>query len=121
MKKLCAPLCWLALLCATSVMRGAEAPATLIVEPLGTGEFDFNPQTGVATATNGVVVRSGKATLTASKVTVDQTGGDVLAEGINRMRQGKIEIAAGYDGEFGHIKIFQPGEREQIEQQMALF
>ena len=81
MKKLCAPLCWLALLCATSVMRGAEAPATLIVEPLGTGEFDFNPQTGVATATNGVVVRSGKATLTASKVTVDQTGGDVLAEG----------------------------------------
>ena len=43
---------------------------------------------------------------------IQRVAGDVLAEGINRMRQGKVEIAAGYDGEFGTIKIFESGERE---------
>ncbi len=52
---------------------------------------------------------------------IQHAAGDVLAEGINRMRQGKISIAAGYDGEFGTIKIFESGEREHIEQQMVLF
>jgi uncharacterized protein (TIGR00375 family) len=47
--------------------------------------------------------------------------GDVIAEGVNRMRQGKVTIAAGYDGEFGTVKIFESGEREAIEQQMVLF
>ena len=28
-----------------------------------------------------------------------------------------MEIAAGYDGEFGTIKIFESGEREHIEKQ----
>ena len=52
---------------------------------------------------------------------IKQVAGDVLAEGIKRMRQGKVEIAAGYDGEFGTIKIFESGEREQIEKQLSLF
>jgi PHP family Zn ribbon phosphoesterase len=52
---------------------------------------------------------------------IKEAAGDVLAEGINRMRQGKVEIAAGYDGEFGTIKIFEAGERESIEQQLSLF
>ena len=52
---------------------------------------------------------------------IQRVAGDVLAESINRMRQGKVEIAAGYDGEFGTIKIFESGEREHIEQQMSLF
>ncbi len=52
---------------------------------------------------------------------IKRAAGDVLAEGISRMRQGKVEIAAGYDGEFGTIKIFESGEREAIEQQMVLF
>ena len=52
---------------------------------------------------------------------IKEAAGDVLAEGVNRMRQGKVEIAAGYDGEFGTIKIFESGEREHIEKQMALF
>lgn len=47
--------------------------------------------------------------------------GDVLAEAISRMRQGKVHIAAGYDGEFGTIKIFNAKERRQIEKQMVLF
>jgi len=52
---------------------------------------------------------------------IQRAAGDVLAEGIKRMREGKVEIAAGYDGEFGTVKIFEHGEREQIEQQMVLF
>ncbi len=52
---------------------------------------------------------------------IKRAAGDVLAEGVNRMRQGKVSIAAGYDGEFGTIKIFGSEEREHIEQQLALF
>jgi uncharacterized protein (TIGR00375 family) len=52
---------------------------------------------------------------------IQRVAGDVLAEGINRMRQGKVDIAAGYDGEFGTIKIFGPGEREHIDKQLSLF
>jgi len=52
---------------------------------------------------------------------IKEAAGNVLAEGINRMRQGKVQIAAGYDGEFGTIKIFESGEREQIEKQLVLF
>ena len=52
---------------------------------------------------------------------IQRAAGDVLAEGIKRMREGKLEIAAGYDGEFGTIKIFESGEREHIEHQLALF
>ena len=37
------------------------------------------------------------------------------------MRQGKVGIAAGYDGEFGTIKIFESGEREHIDKQMSLW
>ena len=52
---------------------------------------------------------------------IQHAAGDVLAEGINRMRQGKVEIAAGYDGEFGTIKIFESGEREHIEEAIGLY
>ena len=52
---------------------------------------------------------------------IQRVAGDVLAEGINRMRQGKVGIAAGYDGEFGTIKIFESGEREHIDKQMSLW
>ncbi len=52
---------------------------------------------------------------------IQHAAGDVLAEAIYRMRQGKVGIAAGYDGEFGTIKIFESGEREHIEKQLSLF
>ena len=37
--------------------------------------------------------------------------GDLIAEGVNRTRQGKVEIAPGYDGEYGTIKLFSSQER----------
>lgn len=52
---------------------------------------------------------------------IKKIAGEVIAEGISRMRQGKIDIAAGYDGEYGTIKIFSQKEREAIDQQLALF
>ncbi|MDE2223627.1 MAG: hypothetical protein KGK03_11215 [Candidatus Omnitrophica bacterium] len=52
---------------------------------------------------------------------IKKSAGEVIAEGISRMRQGRLAIAAGYDGEFGTIKIFEDGERETIERQLSLF
>ncbi len=52
---------------------------------------------------------------------IKKSAGDIVAEGIARMRQGKVEIAAGYDGEFGTIKIFSDKERQRIDRQLALF
>lgn len=54
---------------------------------------------------------------------IQKASGALLAEGIGRMRKGDIQIAAGYDGEFGKIKIFSTQEKEQIleKEQLTLF
>jgi len=45
-----------------------------------------------------------------------------VAEGIMRMRQGKVNIEAGYDGEYGIISLFGPEEQEhEGEKQLSLF
>mgnify|MGYP000026493219 CR=1 FL=1 len=45
-----------------------------------------------------------------------------IADGIMRMRQGKINIEAGYDGEYGVISLFGPEEQEpEGEKQLSLF
>jgi DNA helicase II / ATP-dependent DNA helicase PcrA len=45
---------------------------------------------------------------------IDEAGIPLLKESIERMREKKIIIAPGYDGEFGRIKIFEEGERESL-------
>jgi len=42
-----------------------------------------------------------------------------LAEGIKRVREGDLQLLAGYDGEYGIIKIF--GEEEGKKEQLTLF
>ncbi len=37
-------------------------------------------------------------------------GSPVLADAIERMREGRVIRDAGYDGEYGVIRVFQPGE-----------
>ena len=37
---------------------------------------------------------------------IDDAGGPLLAEGIRRMRAGHVQATAGYDGEFGVIRLF---------------
>lgn len=47
--------------------------------------------------------------------------GTLIAEGIRRVRDGKVNIAAGYDGEYGTVKIFSDQERAAPDDQLQLF
>lgn len=46
---------------------------------------------------------------------------EVVKVAIERMRQGKVLIEAGYDGEYGRIRVFEKGELEELFGQKALF
>ena len=48
-----------------------------------------------------------------------RVGGEPLAEAVRRMRAGELAIDAGYDGQFGTVRIFAPGERDHLAGQMA--
>ncbi|MHB8068575.1 MAG: UvrD-helicase domain-containing protein [Desulfobaccales bacterium] len=48
-------------------------------------------------------------------------GGNLLAYGIDKMRQGRVHIAPGYDGVFGEISLFTPEERREVLGQGALW
>jgi PHP family Zn ribbon phosphoesterase len=37
------------------------------------------------------------------------------------MRQGKINIRPGFDGEYGKISIFDEGEKKKPDEQLSLF
>jgi len=50
---------------------------------------------------------------------IKNTAGPLLAEGIRRLRDGKVRIQEGFDGEFGRIKVFE--EDELANTGMSLF
>ncbi len=52
---------------------------------------------------------------------IAKSAGALVAEGIRRVREGKLQIAAGYDGEYGTIHIFSDDERATAKEQMTLF
>ncbi len=52
---------------------------------------------------------------------ISRFAGDMVAEGIKRIRAGEIKIAAGYDGEFGKIQLFEKAEREEFTTQLSFF
>ena len=52
---------------------------------------------------------------------IASAGGALLAEGVRRMRGGEVTIAAGYDGEYGVIKLFDAHERTVAQNQIGLF
>ncbi|HEY8485229.1 MAG TPA: UvrD-helicase domain-containing protein [Longimicrobiales bacterium] len=45
---------------------------------------------------------------------IERQGGPLVAEAVRRVRAGEVRIAAGYDGEYGTIRLFEPGERERF-------
>lgn len=46
---------------------------------------------------------------------------EMVAEGVRRVREGKLNIRPGYDGEFGKISIFEEHERKKEKAQKSLF
>lgn len=56
---------------------------------------------------------------------IEKAAGERIAEGIRRVRTGKVNIAAGYDGEFGTIHLFSDEEAKTRspaqDKQMSLF
>ncbi len=51
---------------------------------------------------------------------IAQVGGNLIAEGIRRMRVGEVDILPGYDGDYGVIKLFNPEDRLGSDTQIAL-
>lgn len=52
---------------------------------------------------------------------VERVAGTLVAEGIRRMRSGEVNIAAGYDGEYGTIKLFSADDRRKMAGQTSFF
>ena len=52
---------------------------------------------------------------------LEATGPPMIGEALERMRAGRVRLAAGYDGEFGKIKIFDEAERRELIGQRHLF
>jgi len=52
---------------------------------------------------------------------IERAGIPLLGEAIRRMRSKEIDVLPGYDGEYGRVKLFKPGERERLLGQKSLF
>ena len=50
---------------------------------------------------------------------IAEAGTPIIAEGVLRVRDGKVRIAPGYDGEYGTIEIFDQEEREKAQKGQA--
>jgi len=48
---------------------------------------------------------------------IAQHAPDIVTESIRRVRSGELSIEAGFDGEYGTVKLFGEGEREHIQGQ----
>ena len=52
---------------------------------------------------------------------LEKLGGSLLSEGVRRVREAEVHIAAGFDGEFGTIKLFDESERKDFSKQLVFF
>ncbi len=52
---------------------------------------------------------------------IKKSCGEELGEAIKRMRNGKVHVVPGYDGEYGRITVFAPAELSRLGPQASLF
>ncbi len=52
---------------------------------------------------------------------IEMAAGPCIAEGVRRLREGRVERIGGYDGEYGTISLFDPEEMKELSGQLALF
>ena len=52
---------------------------------------------------------------------IRRTSGNLIAEGIRRLRNGEVTKVPGFDGEYGIIRLFDAAEREEVDGQMSFF
>jgi len=45
---------------------------------------------------------------------ISNAGGELLAEGVRRLRNGEVYVTEGFDGEFGTVKVFREGEMDSF-------
>ena len=53
--------------------------------------------------------------------TLSEIGGELLGEAIRRVRQGNVDIKAGFDGQFGVVRVFSEEDRKKWNPQGKLF
>lgn len=51
---------------------------------------------------------------------IERVAGFAAAEGVRRLRAGRVRRKGGFDGEYGEISLFEPGELAMLEGQLAL-
>ena len=56
-----------------------------------------------------------------SQEEISGIGGELMGEAVRRLRNREVYIEEGYDGAFGRIKVFRPGEVNSLLSQMSLF
>ncbi|MCD4805247.1 MAG: UvrD-helicase domain-containing protein [Desulfobacterales bacterium] len=52
---------------------------------------------------------------------IEKAGIPLLGEAVSRMREKRVAVFPGYDGEYGKVKIFRQGEKEKLLGQKQLF
>jgi DNA helicase-2/ATP-dependent DNA helicase PcrA len=99
--------------------------AELLAELLGTG-----PTSKKAAAAYGALIEKAgsefsllidKSEAEIKSMSCSGLSGELLAAAIGRMRSGRVSITPGYDGEYGVIRAFAPGERIEAKAEAGLF